>query len=932
MKSSQIAIGALLALCAGCATKEMSSTPFYTGHEVTYTGRVEDRVNLWPVAYYREPVGSIAWPLLSFSNDHFAFRPLYSQYQKHGEKVYNEFNVLWPIAQFDTHDENYRIFPFFWGDGNFCLFPEVWKMSDWWGVFPFFMDNDADWVTVFPLFFSDFAGSDRFHTLFPLYYHSSYTPKKGDRSSFFWTALGLWGYKRRDDAFVNHRVLPLYFADEDSFWSIPYAHFDEGSTKKNMLLGGLAGWKTTDDHYASSWLFPLFCHNDTGDFASLPWCCEKNARGETTFAMVPPLLSWYDRHGSKKETYALLGLGGWRQDGDDTASWLFPFFYNDSSAFATPLFGRTDKGCDWCFPFYWRDADTFTSLLWSQERGKDGKLNWAISPLFLSGYGRDEQTGEETTRILCGLGGKTTTADGHAKSWAFPLFYNDDDLFVTALFGKTKTSDWLVPLYYRDEESFVTPLFGKSGSTSWIAPLLYNDDDLFLTPLYGKTKTSDWLVPLYYRNDEVFATALFGKTKTADWCVPLYYRDEDIFASLFYWQNRDPKTGGQTAVVPPLLGGVTRDKTGTCRSWGALLGLVGGERDAEGRGTSSWAFPLYFHDTNTFASALWWYNENPRTGDRTKCVPPLLTGWNTTKAGKVDSWITLAGLAGATYDEKLHKQWFAPLYLYDRDDGFYSLPYSIDGLGDERTNHIFCAGLAKIYTGSQHGAHIPFLFHWKKDRGFDELLAIQDCDELPQEVTFENVVVTNRKTKAVSTRRKGVYNGRDDVVKNDRMSIFVSDNNKHVYASSPDRYQWAKSNISPKDDTWQVGSRGKRGNKLVFNTEWTRRTDFSAVTRKKVKDETSSSSHLLAGLLFSREYEAKPLKKKVKSETRVLWRLWHREEEDGNVTLDMFPGFTYDMKTNGYTKTSFLWRLFRYENDPEKGVSADLLFVPIRRP
>ena len=95
MKSSQIAIGILLALCAGCATKEMSSTPFYTGHEVKYTGRVEDRVNLWPAAYYRAPVGSIAWPLISFSNDHFAIRPLYSQYK-------DEYNVLWPIAQFDT--------------------------------------------------------------------------------------------------------------------------------------------------------------------------------------------------------------------------------------------------------------------------------------------------------------------------------------------------------------------------------------------------------------------------------------------------------------------------------------------------------------------------------------------------------------------------------------------------------------------------------------------------------------------------------------------------------------------------------------------------------------------------------------------------------------------------------------------------------------
>ena len=114
MKSSQIAIGILLALCAGCASKEMSSTPFYTGHEVKYTGRVEDRVNLWPAAYYRAPVGSIAWPLISFSDDHFAIRPLYSQYQ-------DEYNVLWPIAQFDTRHHDNRVFPLFWGNDYFCL-------------------------------------------------------------------------------------------------------------------------------------------------------------------------------------------------------------------------------------------------------------------------------------------------------------------------------------------------------------------------------------------------------------------------------------------------------------------------------------------------------------------------------------------------------------------------------------------------------------------------------------------------------------------------------------------------------------------------------------------------------------------------------------------------------------------------------------------
>ena len=48
-----LAAGALL--LAGCKTEQMKSTPFYEGHDVTYTGSPEDRVNLWPLAYWREP-------------------------------------------------------------------------------------------------------------------------------------------------------------------------------------------------------------------------------------------------------------------------------------------------------------------------------------------------------------------------------------------------------------------------------------------------------------------------------------------------------------------------------------------------------------------------------------------------------------------------------------------------------------------------------------------------------------------------------------------------------------------------------------------------------------------------------------------------------------------------------------------------------------
>ena len=91
--SRLLAVVALLA-AGGCQMKEFASTPLYSGDEVKFTGAVEDRVNLWPLAYWREPVGSIVWPVVSWGNDHLAFRPVWSQYKRHGYGEYDEFNLF----------------------------------------------------------------------------------------------------------------------------------------------------------------------------------------------------------------------------------------------------------------------------------------------------------------------------------------------------------------------------------------------------------------------------------------------------------------------------------------------------------------------------------------------------------------------------------------------------------------------------------------------------------------------------------------------------------------------------------------------------------------------------------------------------------------------------------------------------------------------
>ena len=119
-------------------------------------------------------------------------------------------------------------------------------------------------------------------------------------------------------------------------------------------------------------------------------------------------------------------------------------------------------------------------------------------------------------------------------------------------------------------------------------------------------------------------------------------------------------------------------------------------------------------------------------------------------------------------------------------------------------------------------------------------------------------------------------------------------------------------------------------NKLVCNHESNRKVCFDTATRKKISDSEEGDTSLLL-LLYNGEHRADTAKGTSYTSHRVLWKLWDWEEENGDVALDVFPGFTYDSKTNGYSKTSFLWRFFRYENDPEGGKKVDLLFLPLWR-
>ena len=120
------------------------------------------------------------------------------------------------------------------------------------------------------------------------------------------------------------------------------------------------------------------------------------------------------------------------------------------------------------------------------------------------------------------------------------------------------------------------------------------------------------------------------------------------------------------------------------------------------------------------------------------------------------------------------------------------------------------------------------------------------------------------------------------------------------------------------------------GNGLVAKGRMERRATFDAADGRKVGDEKRWSGHVL-GLLYRWSGREGAAGEEDWARRRVLWKLWDWERRGEDVSLDVFPGVTWDSRGDGYRKASWLWRLFRWERAADGKTSVDVLFVPVWR-
>ena len=58
---------------------------------------------------------------------------------------------------------------------------------------------------------------------------------------------------------------------------------------------------------------------------------------------------------------------------------------------------------------------------------------------------------------------------------------------------------------------------------------------------------------------------------------------------------------------------------------------------------------------------------------------------------------------------------------------------------------------------------------------------------------------------------------------------------------------------------------------------------------------------------------------------RVLWHLWHYERLNGDVSVDLFPGITYDCRNDGFKRYAWLWRF--WSCIPDAGERRNFMFA-----
>jgi hypothetical protein len=674
-------IGAVLLMAAsGCRTTAMKGTPFFSGEYGKRQGPVEDRVNLWPLMYYRDPALSVAWPFIEWTDDHLAFRPVFSVYGLDQPK--REYNVLWPLAQFDRRTGHNRIFPAFWGEDYRAVFPLYWHHGHPLG------EEARGFDALFPLwvYYRSRAGYNAY-ALWPFLNLRDQGKREGGR---VWPLFGryrdgdrrydfalwpLWNQWREDAPLSKHQLLlPLFYRGSDRestrFISLPYSYetFPDGDY-----------WRC---------IFPLafWARKDVDDWRFLSLLGGGSSGGGPAWWYLTPFLSggWWESSSGSWWALGLLAHGEWRESG--SSSYVFPLYHRktgpDGSRFISLFYsgGEDSAGGDWdLVPPLWfhrRTSASSSDVTPIYSWGEEAETHRRWSCLFPLYYHSRSDLGSSLVTPLAGV-----HTDAAGRRWtAYPLFSTvrrEADSGEAWIAGPVFHAEWdtqgashhLFPLYYWNHrsETFVSPVLARWSS----------DDGARVAVV---PPALSWYFSEPGRRDIWFALGLghasWGEDAGASHLIPLFYRNarEHTFVSLFYISFDADQ--GRASVFPPLLSAYVDD--GRDQDLWLLLGLGHHHRSGTGERNNGHLIPFYRYDREGFQTLLfgwwrdetcgWWYPLTPLFGVRTGSARgswlfPLYSYRRNVESGDASGHVLWGGFDYAR--ESAHSGLF-PFYDYRR--------------------------------------------------------------------------------------------------------------------------------------------------------------------------------------------------------------------------------------------------------------------------
>lgn len=757
----------------------------------------------------------------------------------------------------------------------------------------------------------------------------------------------LWPLGQFDRVERANRFFPMFWG-EDYVVGFPlYWHFGHPCGSEGGTDALIPAWYYTRNSggYSLHLVWPFINFKDAADghgWRVWPLIGSYSSQEDYYRFLAWPLCHQWGK-GTREKNEAVLPLYV-RGRKDSRESWFYSLLYSRSRSL--------DRSWDLLLPAYYSsrqgDRQTLITLLGGLSRDNNG-MGWVAVPLLAGG--KKNKAGSETWWVgpLAHFGQRTNAASSHV----FPLYYSSSNqlgrTFLSLPWSSGSAQDgsswqFVPPIMFRmaqtNDHQLYTLLYTsgtrQNGTERWqsVHPLWYSrespDGNMFATVLGGWQSSKEglnvlaWPLLTYYSatpkaRDLWTAAGIahfhWGEEAGSSHVLPLYYQDPDesTFISLPWsrWTWNDTATN---TLVAPLLSWMTeRPDRSDLWAIGPLAHASWGNKAG-----SSHVFPLFYRNPaeDTFVSlpyAHW--NKGESEYD---LYPPLLSMM--THEGKEKQLDALLGLFSERWGGERHEGYLLPFYYHDNWSTLYTLLF---GWNQDDPDHGFyypLTPLIGVRTGKHSGGwlfplwsrdHDPELkrttgtvlwgsyfrdacktesslipiFGYKNRGAYDPISATNSWDESYGKTFWSLPACWYRNTKEVTPDRdkEGQPTG--------KMAVSSAKDNGFFPL-------WSYTHLKPASGPEQT-----YGSFLMM-----------------LYDYKTTQGGGLDGTSAGEEYVRK----------RVLWRLYHYERRNQDVSVDIFPAITYDRTKDGFLRWAFLWRAFRYERSPE-GKKLDLLYIPLMR-